>query len=74
MNVVEFYYQSKQSIIQAQRKYRKHFNSRLAPSISMIHHLVEKFRKQGSACDLPRAVRPHSSVIPENVERVEYSI
>ena len=40
----------------------------------MIRRLVERFRKQGSVCDLPLARRPHSSVIPENVERVKCSI
>ena len=52
MKVVEFYYLSQQSIIQAQRKYRKYFNSRLAPPISMIHRLVGRIRKQGSVCDV----------------------
>jgi len=74
MKVVEFYYQSQQSIIQAQRKYRKYFNSRIAPSISMIHRLVERFHKQGSVCYLPRAGKLHSSIIPENVERLQGSI
>ena len=40
----------------------------------MIHRLVEGFRKQGSVCDQPCAGRPHSSVIPENVERGQGSI
>jgi len=40
----------------------------------MIHLLVGRFCKQCSVCDLPRAGRPHSSVILENVERVKGSI
>jgi len=43
MKVVEFYYQSQQSIIQARHKYRKYFNSRLVPSISMTRYLVGDF-------------------------------
>ena len=46
MKVVGFYYQSQQSIIQAKRKYRKYFKSWLALSISMIHSLVGRYRKQ----------------------------
>jgi len=40
----------------------------------MIHRLVERFRKQGSICDLPRAGIRHSSMIPENAEYIQGSI
>jgi len=40
----------------------------------MIYQLVGRFHKQGFLCDLWRAGRQYSSVISENVERVQDSI
>ena len=55
--VVQFYFESHHSIIQAQRSYRNVFHVRNVTSVPTIYRLVQCFRQQGAVYDLPRAGR-----------------
>ena len=58
--VIQYYFESQHSIIQAQRSYRNFFHVLNAPSAPTIYQLVQHFRQQGAVCDLPHAIRPHA--------------
>ena len=58
--VVQFYFESLHSIVQTSRSYRNFFHVRNAPSAPTIYRLVQRFRQQGTVCDLPRAGRPRA--------------
>ena len=72
--VVEFYFESQQSIIQTQRLYRNFFHVRNAPRAPTIYRLVQRFRQQGAVSDLPRAGRPRAVQNRVNIARVQASI
>lgn len=60
MQIVKFYYQIQQYIIETQRAYRRHFNVRNSLIESMIRGLISRFQTQGSVIGLPRIGRPRS--------------
>ena len=74
IKVVQFYFDSQHSIIQIQRSYRNFFRVRNAPSAPTIYRLVQRFRQQGTVCDLPRAGRPRAVRNDVNIARVQTSI
>uniref|UniRef100_A0A0N5C9I2 DUF4817 domain-containing protein n=1 Tax=Strongyloides papillosus TaxID=174720 RepID=A0A0N5C9I2_STREA len=72
--IVRFYYSNGSSIIATQRAFRKHFNTRKAPSRRAIKNMVQRFEEHGSVNDLPRTGRPRTVTSDENAQRVKDSI
>ena len=55
VKIVKFYYSTCGSFISSQRKYRQHFNTRTAPTVSMIKNLIIRFEERGSVDNYPRS-------------------
>ena len=72
--VVPSYFESQHSIIQTERSYRNVFHVRNAPSAPTIYGLVQRFRRQGTVCDLPRAGIHRAIQNDGNIARVQASI
>ena len=69
--LVQFYFETK-SIISTQRKFRKHFKARKAPSRSVVLNIVTKFLTQGNVGNQHkgRSGRKRSQRTSANVARV----
>ena len=69
--IVQLYFETK-SVVSTQRKFRKHFKVKKAPSRNVILHIVAKFLAQGNVNNRfkGRSGRKRSRRTPENIARV----
>lgn len=75
--VVETYFKSGDSVVDTQRKFRRHFNVTRGgpvPSRNTIKLWVDTFRSTGSTAKGRPTGRPRSVRTPDNVERVRQAV
>ena len=72
--IVQWHFELHGSNSETQRCYRRHFNTRDAPSVNAIKGIISHFQRQGAVCDLPRSGRPHTARNDENREELERSL
>ena len=74
VKIVKFYYSTCGSFISTQRKYRLHFNTRTASTVSMIKNLITRFEERGSVDNHPRSNICGPFRHKESVEAVPQSV
>lgn len=72
--IVQWYFESHGSISETQLSYRRHFNTREAPSKNTIHGIVSRFQEQGAVCDLPKSGRAFTARTVENQRELQRSL
>ena len=72
--IVQWYFESHGSNSETQRCYRRHFNTRDAPSVNAVKGIRSRFQRQGAVCDLPRSGRSRTARNDENREELERSL
>ena len=72
--IVKFYYSTCGSFISIQRKCRQHFNTRTAPTISMIKNIITRFEERRSVDNYPLSNICRPVRHEESVEAVRQSV
>ena len=59
---------------ETQRCYRRHLNTRNAPSVNAIKGIISRFQAQGAVCDMTRSGRSRTARNDGNREELERSL